>query len=49
MVNHRYLSEDELIEQTEFSSGVSVIANFAHEDRTIDGRTIRAQDFVVRD
>ncbi len=46
MTNHRYLSEDGQVEQTEFSSGDSVIVNFADEPRTVEGRTVPAQDFI---
>jgi hypothetical protein len=48
MTSHRYL-QDGLVEQTEFSSGVSVIANFADEPRTIDGQTIPARGHLVLD
>jgi hypothetical protein len=47
MVTHRYLTGDELVEQTEFSSGISVMANFSDEPRSVDGKQIPAQDFIV--
>jgi hypothetical protein len=46
MTNHRYLTEDGQVEQTEFSSGHSVIVNFANESRTVEGRTVPAQGFL---
>ncbi|MFW5844816.1 MAG: hypothetical protein ACOCXJ_01165 [Planctomycetota bacterium] len=48
MVDHRYL-DDGMVEQTEFSSGVSVLANFADEERVIDGLRIAAGDKLVLD
>lgn len=49
MVNHRFLTEDYQVEQSEFSSGVSVVANFANEPRTVNGRTIAAGSHVILD
>jgi hypothetical protein len=49
MTNHRYLTEDGLVEQTEFSSGVSVLANFAEEPRTVEGRSVPAGAYVILD
>jgi hypothetical protein len=46
MVSHRFL-DDGLVEQTEFSSGVSVIANFADETRTVEGIDIPAGEHAV--
>ncbi len=46
MLTHRYL-DDGLVEQTEFASGLSVLANFAGEPRTIQGRTIAPESCVV--
>jgi len=40
MTNHRYLDPDFLVEQTEFSSGASIIANFSHEAFEYQGATI---------
>ncbi len=48
MTDHKYL-DDGLVEQTEFSSGVSVIANFAEEPRTIDGKTIGPKGYTILD
>ncbi len=47
MTNHEYLSEDGYVEKTEFSSGHSIIVNFSDEDRVIDGKTIKAQGFLI--
>ena len=49
MTDHRYLTEDWLVEQTEFSSGVSVVANFADEPRTVEGRSVPAGDYIILD
>lgn len=47
LIVHRYLTEDFLVEQTEFSSGVSVIANFANEARSAEGKTIAPRSHIV--
>jgi len=47
MLTHRYVCEDAMVEQTEFSTGVSVLANFAHEPRQVFGREIPAQDYLI--
>ena len=47
MTAHRYLSDDCLVEQSEFSSGLSIIANFADEERDIDGRRIAAEGYCI--
>ena len=47
MTNHKYLTEDGNAEQTEFSSGHAIIANFADEDRIIEGKTIKAQGYLI--
>jgi uncharacterized protein DUF5696 len=49
MIDHRYLTEDDLVERTEFSSGEAVIANFAHEPRSVDGVTVPAEGYVICD
>jgi hypothetical protein len=48
MTNHRFLSEDFAVEETQFSSGESIIANFAPEARTVEGITIDAGGYHVR-
>jgi hypothetical protein len=47
MTDHRYLTEDGLVEQTEFSTGHSAIVNFAGESRTVEGRTVPAEGFLL--
>ena len=47
MTNHRYLTEDCLLEQTEFSSGVAVQVNFANEPRIHEGMTIPARSYHI--
>ena len=47
MTIHEYLSEDGCVEKTEFSSGYAIIANFANEDRIIDGKIIKAQGYLI--
>ena len=47
LTTHRYVGGDPHLEQTEFSSGVSVIANFANETREVEGRLIPAQGHIV--
>jgi len=47
MVDHRFLTDDRLVERTEFSSGVAVTANFADEPRTVDGKTVAAGGYLV--
>lgn len=49
MTSHRYLSEDGQLEQTEFSNGLSIIANFSAEERTADGVTVKANGYVIRE
>jgi hypothetical protein len=49
MINHRYLTDDGQVEQTEFSSGVAITCNFATEPRTVDGVTIPGHGYVIRD
>ena len=47
MMTHRYL-QDGLVEQTEFSSGVRVTANFSDEMRVVDGHEIQAKGHLVQ-
>lgn len=49
MVNHRYLTEDFLVEQTEWSSGRAVTVNFADEDRIVEGVHVPARDYAVQE
>jgi hypothetical protein len=48
MTNHRFLSEDFAVEETQFSNGNSIIANFAPEPRSVEGITIAAGGFHMR-
>ena len=47
MDNHRFLSEDFTIEQTEYSTGDSIICNFSNQPVTIDQNTIEAGGFLI--
>jgi hypothetical protein len=49
LVRHQFLTEDYLVEQSEFSSGVAVAANYAEEERTVDGITIPPVSHVIRE
>jgi hypothetical protein len=49
MVNHRFLTDDEQVEQSEWSSGLAVIANFADEPRTVEGKTVDAGGYLIVD
>ena len=46
MVSHQYL-DDGLVEKTVFSSGLAVIANFAKEKRTVEGRELVPNAWAV--
>ena len=48
MTNHRFLSDDFAVEETQFSNGSAIIANFAPEARTVEGITIEAGSFHIR-
>jgi hypothetical protein len=47
MTGHRFLSADDQLEISEFANGKSVIVNFSNEEKTIDGKTIPAYDYVI--
>jgi hypothetical protein len=49
MTDHRFLSEDCLLEQTAFASGASIACNFSGEQREVDGRTVEAGGYVILD
>ena len=49
MVNHRYLDEDGTVEQTEFSSGVSVIGNFGSEPFSSGKTTVQPGGYAILD
>jgi hypothetical protein len=44
----RFLSEDFAVEETQVSSGSAIIADFAPEPRTVEGITIAARGFHIR-
>jgi hypothetical protein len=48
MYNHRFLSEDFAVEETQFSNGSAIICNFAPEPRSLEGITIAAGGFHMR-
>jgi len=47
MVSHRFLTDDFLVEETEFSSGRKIICNFGDTPRVIDGKKINAYDYLI--
>ncbi len=49
MVSHRYLDESGELEESVFSSGVALIANFTAESRTVEGVEVPACGYVVRE
>jgi hypothetical protein len=49
LVNHRYLDSEGMVEQTEFSSGVSVIGNFGSEAFTSGKTTVQPGGYAIID
>jgi len=49
LVNHRFLTDDFQVEQTQFSNGLVFTANFAGEPRTVEGKTIPAGDYLIEE
>ncbi len=49
LVRHQFLAEDYLVEQSKFSSGVAIAANYAEEERAVDGITIPPMSYVIRE
>lgn len=49
MVNHQFVTEDLLVEKTEFSSGLTMLVNFSPEPRTVDGVTVAAGRHAVQE
>ena len=47
MTDHRFLSEDRLVEQTTFASGASIVCNFAGEERQAEGRRVPAGRYAI--
>lgn len=48
LTDHRYLSEDGLVERAEFTSA-AVIVNFAAEPRQVEGITVPALGYVIQE
>jgi len=47
MTNHRFLTEDRTMQETEFSSGKGVVVNFGEKDfTTSDGQVVKARDYI---
>jgi hypothetical protein len=49
MDDHAFLSSDETLERTQFSSGRSIVVNFAPEPQTYEGRTVPAGGYAAYD
>lgn len=49
MTNHRYLDPAGLVEQTEFSSGASIVVNFGDAPYDHEGRAVPPQGHVILD
>ncbi len=47
MTDHRYLTEDCLVEQTTYASGASIVCNFAAEERQVEGKSVPAGGYVI--
>ncbi len=48
MTNHRFVTPDRLVQETEFSGGRGVVVNFGDTPFTLtDGRLIRPRDYVT--
>lgn len=47
MTDHQFLTEDRLVQMTEFGPGVKVIANFSDADYRYHGEVIQARDFIT--
>lgn len=45
MTDHKFLSEDHLVQKTSFSSGRSIMVNFGGEDYEYEGRVIPARGY----
>ena len=47
MTEHRFLTSDRLIQETQFSSGRGVVVNFGKNDHTLaDGRVVKGRDYM---
>jgi hypothetical protein len=48
MINHRFLTDDHSVQETEFSSGRGVVVNFGDSDLKLpDGQVVRARDYLT--
>ena len=47
MTNHRFLSEDFLVESTEFSSGAAIIVNYAKRAPQVEGKTVEGGGYLI--
>lgn len=47
MVNHEFLSRDQKVERTTFSTGHSITCNFSGEDRMIEGDPLKAYSYRI--
>lgn len=49
MTNHKYLNAAGTVEQTEFSSGASVVVNFSDETYDHEGKPVGPRDYLILD
>ena len=47
MVNHKFLTDDLKVEQTEFSSGDSIICNFSEEAVNVGGKKVKSGGYII--
>jgi hypothetical protein len=47
MTNHRFLTDDFKVEETEFGHKYKIIVNFDSKPRTIEGKTINGFDYLI--
>ncbi len=47
MTDHRFLTDDYKLEKTTFSSGKSIIVNFGDTDRMVEGKMVKAKDYLI--
>jgi hypothetical protein len=48
LTDHRFVTPDRVVQETEFSSGRGVVANFGDEDfKLADGQVVKARDYVT--
>ncbi len=49
MTDHKFLTDDFAVEQTTFGNGLSIVVNFSDTDRTVDGLSVPAYGYVIRE